>query len=569
MLSRQDRFINNINESARRWKRQGHQRRFSVTDLHGIEYQAAMSQGAPAQFYTSISYDFDRFSHWWLKIIVNPYEIKNITEGEGVEADGTVGFNGDGSYSGSPINYSGRTLTQAQINAITEGAKKYGLLPSGVISQLYLESNWGASAVGQADNNWGGMTWSGSGNRPSGVTVTQGSARPANEGGYYNHYSSVEDFLTDYMYLLAVSTAGNNQKMYGVQGKTNIDDYTKGLFREGGAMYDYAASGYGAYLPTMKSIYDGINKANNNILSKIDEQVINGQESSNEDQETGETGETTEGPSVPKDENIAQASKTKEAIAKIESLKGQRIGSGQCYGLVAYYSQMLGGPGLGGGVTEITDLIGAGMDAALIGTDFDWAKYGWAVITPQSTSDLKPGAIANIKSNFSGVFQTGPSGHTALIKAIDGDTIIILEQNFAGKMYVVENQYNINDYLAGVQTIVFPPELADGFEVVGANSGGPTQYTTIEFPDDISVSIDGIDLTPMFKAQFKGEWIDKYAVFPNDKPNEGYDVMMAAAGMTEEEQRKIFTSGEHLVEVSGSMQADVILRVYLKYNHLN
>lgn len=42
---------------------------------------------------------------------------------------------------------------------------------------------WGTSAVGKADNNWGGMTWTGQGNRPSGVTVTQGSARPSNEGG--------------------------------------------------------------------------------------------------------------------------------------------------------------------------------------------------------------------------------------------------------------------------------------------------------------------------------------------------------------------------------------------------
>lgn len=566
MLSRQDRALNNINESARRWKRQGHQRRFSVTDLHGIEYQAPMSQGAPAQFYTSISYDFDRFSHWWFKIIVNPYEIKNITEGAGVEADGSVGFNGDGTYNGSPISYSGKTLSQSQINAITQGAKQYGLLPSGIISQLYLETNWGTLGSG-VDNNWGGITWTGSTNRPSGVTVSQGGARA--EGGYYNHYNSVEDFLKDYMYLLANSTAGNNQKMYAVQGKTNIDGYTKGLFREGGAMFDYAEVGYARYLPTMKSIYDGINSSNNNILTKIDEQVINGQESGNKDQETGDTGETTEGPSVPKEENIPQANKTKEALAQIESVKGQTIGSGECYGLAAYYSQILGGPGLGGGVTGITDVIGDTMAAANIGTGYNWAKYGWAVITPQSTSDLKAGALVTIKANFGGVFQTGSAGHVAIVKAVDGDTIIILEQNFAGKRYVIENQYNINDYLAGVQAVILPPELADGYEVVGANNGGPTQYRTVEFPDDIEVSIDGIDFTPMFKAQFKGEWIDKYAVFPNDKPNEGYDVMMSAAGLTEEEQRKIFTSGEHLVEVSGSMQADVFLRVYLKYNHLN
>ena len=45
--------------------------------------------------------------------------------------------------------------------------------------------------------------------------------------------------------------------------------------------------------------------------------------------------------------------------------------------------------------------------------------------------------------------------------------------------------------------------------------------------------------------------------------------MLGATALTEEQQKKIFRSGEHLVEITGSMQADVILRTYLKYNHLN
>ena len=69
--------------------------------------------------------------------------------------------------------------------------------------------------------------------------------------------------------------------------------------------------------------------------------------------------------------------------------------------------------------------------------------------------------------------------------------------------------------------------------------------------------------------QDDGKWIDKYSVFPDDKPNHGYDVMLGATALTEEQQKKIFRSGEHLVEITGSMQADVILRTYLKYNHLN
>ncbi|MDT0130967.1 mannosyl-glycoprotein endo-beta-N-acetylglucosamidase, partial [Acinetobacter baumannii] len=78
---------------------------------------------------------------------------------------------------------------------------KYKLLPSGVFSQLYLESFWGDTPVGRADNNWGGITWTGATTRPSGINVSQGQSRA--EGGYYNHYASVDDYLKDYAYLLA------------------------------------------------------------------------------------------------------------------------------------------------------------------------------------------------------------------------------------------------------------------------------------------------------------------------------------------------------------------------------
>lgn len=564
MITAGDRLINEVNRSSQRWQKQGFQRRFSVTDLHGVEYQATMGKGVPAQFYTSISYDFDRFSHWWFKIIVNPYELKAITEGDGVDADVTVGFNGNGNYTGSPINYGGHTLSTEEIDGLTTACKEYGILPSGAICQLYLESNWGDSAVGRADNNWGGMTWTGSTNRPSGVTVSQG--QPRAEGGFYNHYNTIGDFMKDYMYLLAKSTAGNNQKMYGVQGKTTIEDYTKGLFVEGGALYNYAEAGYSAYLPTMQSIYNGINQQNNDILKKIDDQVLNGQPSGSDDQEEEDDG----GISIPKEENLPDTTKTKNALAEVDTLKGQTIGSGECYGLVAYYSMILGGPGLGGGVTGITGRVGEGMAAALIGTDYDWASYGWKAITPTSASELQPGSIVNIKANYGQPFLTGPFGHTAIVKSVSGDTIYIYEQNYAGKRFVVENAYNINDYLGGVQTVVYPPELVEGGVITSNGGTGGTSFSkVIKFPDDIKVEIDGIDFTPMFKAQFGGQWINKYAVFPNDKPNEGYDVMLAAAGLTEEQRKLIYTSGEHLVEISGSLQADVILRIYLKYNHLN
>lgn len=552
MLRNGDRLINEINRSTQRWKRQGHQRRFSVTDLHGIEYQASMGNGVPAQFYTSISYDFDRFSHWWFKIIVNPYELKAITEGQGIEADVSVGFSGNGDYTGSPLSYGGRTLSVEQVDAITKASKEYGILPSGAISQLYLESNWGNSPVGQTDNNWGGITWTGSAQRPSGVMVSQGMARPINEGGYYVHYNTVEDFLKDYMYLLAKATGGNNAKMYSVQGKTTIEDYTKGLFREGGALHDYAEVGYNSYVPVMLNVYNGINEQNDDALIKIDNQVLNGQVSGNNtSSDSGNAGSL--------EEEGKATDKTQAALTELKSLLGQSLGSGECYAVPAYYSMILGGPGLGGGVTGITDVIGDTMAAANIGTGYDWAKYGWQVVTPESTADFKVGSIVTSGTGF---------GHVSIIEYIDGDTITVLEQNVSGRRFVMENTYNAQTYLNDVNNVIYPPEIAEGGEII-RGTGGSFASKVVKFPDDITVKIDGVDFTPMFKAQFCGEWIDKYAVFPNDKPNEGYDVMLAAAGLTEEQRKLIYTSGEHLVEINGSMQADVILRVYLKYNHLN
>ena len=589
MLTEADRLINEVNNSTNRWKRQGHQRRSTVTDLHGIEYNDMMDPDVPAQFYTSISYDLDRFAHWWLKVIINPYSVKSIMEGEGDGDDDSGGFNGNGIYKGGDIKYGGYTISAANVNALVSAAKEYGVLPSGALVQLYLESMWGNSNVGRVDNNWGGMSGSAQ-TRPSGVKVTTGSSRPAAEGGTYFHYASVADFMKDYMYLLAKSMAGNNQKMYNVAGKTTLEEYTKGLFRVGGAAFDYAAAGYAAYLPMMQSIYNGINKANGDVLKKIDDQVLNGKPETS-DNETNVESEEEENPNQPIDpggggsqstvqpqgqseDGDAQAqvdtTKTKNALAQIKARMGQTVGNGECYGLAALYSQLLGGPGLGAGVTGISDVIGDTMAAANIGTGYNWASKGWKVITPKSKDDLRPGAMVTIKPN-NPTAGTGYAGHVAIIEAVSGDTITILEQNYAGKRYVVENKYNINTYLSFTNHVIFPPELVNGGNIANSNSGGTKRSvnSSEDFADDIRIAIDGVDFTPMFMAQFGGDWIDKYAIFPNDKPNEGYDVMLSAVGLGDDERAKIFTSGEHLVEVSGSMQADVTLRMYVKYNHLN
>ncbi|WP_074393785.1 peptidoglycan amidohydrolase family protein [Streptococcus suis] len=165
------------------------------------------------------------------------------------------------------LSFNGAVLKKAVLDKILANCKEHDILPSYTLTILHYEGLWGTSAVGKADNNWGGMTWTGQGNRPSGVTVTQGSARPSNEGGHYMHYASVDDFLTDWFYLLR---AGGS---YKVSGAKTFSDAVKGMFKVGGAAYDYAATGYENYLVGMSSRLKAI-EAENGSLAKYDTATV-------------------------------------------------------------------------------------------------------------------------------------------------------------------------------------------------------------------------------------------------------------------------------------------------------
>ncbi|HGA3635300.1 TPA: glucosaminidase domain-containing protein, partial [Streptococcus agalactiae] len=284
----------------------------------------------------------------------------------------TVGSNR--TYLGGDLKYYGHTIKKANVQAIINYAVQYNILPSGIITQLYLESFWGDSTVGKRDNNWAGMS-GGAQTRPSGVKVTTGMARPANEGGTYMHYASVDDFLKDYTYLLA------KQGIYNVVGKKNIADYTKGLFRAGGAKYDYAAAGYQSYTNLMTNIRNGINKVTGNILNTIDK-----------------LWQTPVKPITAV--NVARrATKTIQAINEATKLKGRRIGSGQCYALSGWYAKKLDGAWIDSSIGGIRGRIGGGMAAALIGTDYNWGAYGWKVDKSPNAGNLKAGGIYNVRAN--------------------------------------------------------------------------------------------------------------------------------------------------------------------------
>lgn len=344
-------------------------------------------------------------------------------------------------YSGGGLIYSGRSISKENVQALLNYCTQYNLLPSGVLTQLFVESYWGKSTVGQVDNNWGGMTWTGSTTRPSGVTVSRGMARPAAEGGYYNHYASVADYFKDYTYLLS------EQGIYKVKGKDNLEAFTLGLFRKGGALYDYAAIGYDKYIYSMKDVRYNVNRLNNNALDTLDDLF----------RSKGTVGTAPVA-------NIAK--QTKAVLNELAGLKGQRVGSGQCYALSAWFSNRLGGAGLGGGVTGFRGLIGAGAAASNIGEDYNWEQFGWKYVIPSKTEHLIAGSILNIKANFNaGFIITGPWGHTVIVKSIVGDTLTVYEQNFAGHQYVEERTYSASQYLQAVKTAVYPKEIVQGKRV--------------------------------------------------------------------------------------------------------
>ncbi|HGA4395492.1 TPA: glucosaminidase domain-containing protein [Streptococcus agalactiae] len=368
----------------------------------------------------------------------------------------TVGSNK--TYLGGDLKYYGHTIKKANVQSIINYAVQYNILPSGIICQLYLESLWGDSAVGKRDNNWAGIS-GGAQTRPSGVKVTTGMARPPSEGGTYMHYASVDDFLKDYTYLLA------KQGLYNVVGKKNIADYTKGLFRVGGAKDDYAAAGYQHYISTMTSIRNGINKVSGNILNTID------------------TLWQTPVKPITSVTTAKRATKTIQAINEATKLKGRRVGSGQCYALSGWYAKKLDGAWIDSSIGGIRGRIGGGMAAALIGTDYNWGSYGWKVDKSPNAGNLKAGGIYNVRANRGAPFYTTGWGHTGIIKSVSKTRVTVLEQNFVGRMYVVENSYDINSFASGLQTVCYPREIAQGMSVNGATTQQITSGTQISYEE--------------------------------------------------------------------------------------
>ncbi|WP_201344752.1 peptidoglycan amidohydrolase family protein [Streptococcus suis] len=199
---------------------------------------------------------------------LNGQEVKQVAETKISQTEPT-GQATAGKEEGD-LSFNGAIFKKSVLDVILAKCKEHNILPSYAITVLHFEGLWGTSAVGKADNNWGGMTMTSNDlqiTRPSGVIVTRGLARPSNEGGYYMHYASVDDFLTDWFYLLR---AGGS---YKVSGAKTFSEAVKGMFKVGGAVYDYAATGYENYLVGMSSRLKAI-EAENGSLAKYDTATV-------------------------------------------------------------------------------------------------------------------------------------------------------------------------------------------------------------------------------------------------------------------------------------------------------
>ena len=162
------------------------------------------------------------------------------------------------------IKYGKHSLKKEYVDLLLKKAGELNCVPSFLITMLHFEGLWGSSEVAKLNNNWGGMTWTGYSVRPSGIIVSRGSKRPDVEGGNYMRYSSVSDFFDDWCYLLG------EQGLYKVKNTKTFDESVLGLFKLGGAKYDYAASGYDHYLKGMKARRNDINNSSDGYLDYLD-----------------------------------------------------------------------------------------------------------------------------------------------------------------------------------------------------------------------------------------------------------------------------------------------------------
>lgn len=165
---------------------------------------------------------------------------------------------------------------------------------------------------------------------------------------------------------------------------------------------------------------------------------------------------------------------------------GVSVGNGECYALASWYERMISPNatvGLGAGVGWVSGAIGDTISAKNIGTSYNWQANGWSVST---SGPFTAGQIVTL-----GATPKNPYGHVVVVEAVDGDRLIIIEQNYGGKRYPVRNYYSASAYARNVAHYITPPGTVSNTPTLVGASNGAKQYTE---NGTMTVTVDAINV---------------------------------------------------------------------------
>lgn len=151
--------------------------------------------------------------------------------------------------------------------------------------------------------------------------------------------------------------------------------------------------------------------------------------------------------------------KVNTALTALKGQIGNMLGDGQCYSLSAWYSVQISGYSCQYSVSgTMLTAVGDTYNAHSLHLGWQWSQAGAQVIDFKgksvSPSDCKAGDIFCIEAYQGAPVYTQQWGHTGVIESIDGDTITVLEQNYAGHQWCEERQYNATQFCATISGLV-------------------------------------------------------------------------------------------------------------------
>lgn len=86
--------------------------------------------------------------------------------------------------------------------------------------------------------------------------------------------------------------------------------------------------------------------------------------------------------------------------------------------------------------------------------------------------------------------------------------------------------------------------------------------------ENVTVSIDGIDITSYLAAQYGGNWINGEGIYPNDTLD-CYDILKVADDMQDWRQKVLTSSGYKNISISANVPFNVSLVNYIKFSQTN